>query len=93
VAHIPRIKSLELSLIEAEIFFDEHGNAEVMEKSKFATRTLSGTSGICYWKATDEEIDILRRNGCTLPDWRDLGVADIAEQHPNWAPESQEQNV
>jgi hypothetical protein len=88
-----RIESIQLSLVQAEIFFDQHGNAKVMEKSMYSTQMLSSASAsMGYWEATDEEIDILRRSGLPLADWRNLSVADIAKQYPDWAPEIQEEN-
>ena len=87
------INSIGLSLVEAEIFFDRHGNAKLMEKGILGTRMLSSASDVGYWKATDEEIDSLRRNGYTLPDWRTISVADIAKQYPDWAPEHQEETA
>jgi hypothetical protein len=80
-----RIESIKLSLIEAEIFFDQQGAAKLMEKSKFfGTQMLMSTSDIGYWNATDDEMDILRKNGYPLPDWRNLSIADIAKQYPEW---------
>lgn len=45
--------------------------------------------------ATDEEIEVLRQNGYALADWRNLSIADIAEQYADWlppAPESQDES-
>jgi hypothetical protein len=97
-----RVLSINLSLVEAEIFFDRLGNAKLMEKSAAGAQMLSSAMltssstldiGYGYWKATDEEIDILRRSGYQLADWRTLSVADIAKQCPDWALEGQEETV
>ncbi|MGD1096349.1 MAG: hypothetical protein ABSB35_30700 [Bryobacteraceae bacterium] len=82
-----RIGSIQLSLIDAEILFDKDGTAKLMSKDDVWGMRLFGvnTSGsVGYWEATDEEMATLRRSGYSLADWRNLSVADIAKQHPDW---------
>ena len=66
-----------------------------MEKSDFGTQMLRTATDIGYWNATDDEMDILRRNGYPLADWRNLSIAEIAKQYPEWlnsGPKSPKQN-
>ena len=79
------IDSISLRLIEAEIFFDRDGVPKLMEREKiFGTHLFNKRGSVGFWKATNEEIDLLRSGGYQLPDWRDLSVADIAAFHPLW---------
>ena len=80
------VEYIKLQLIDAEIFFDRDGTAKLMVRKKFFGTYLFNNSGgsTGYWQATDEEIDLLRKGGYELPDWRRLMVADIGQLYPNW---------
>jgi len=80
------IKSLKLTLEQADIVFNKEHKALLAVTSFFGRRIVSipGGRGLGYLEALDDEIEILKKGGYSLPDWRQVKVVDIRNQYPAW---------
>jgi len=70
----------------AEILFDKGRNPILTISSRFS-KTIADAPGprdCGYFQAADDEIEILKGAGYTLPDWRELKISDLALQYPAW---------
>jgi hypothetical protein len=84
------VESLELSLREANILFDDQQRPILVVTAYSSTHITTPHSPhwtlrqAGYFQATDDEIDILRQGGYQLPDWRALTIVDMSGQFPDW---------
>jgi len=77
------LEALELKLQEAVIVFDQEKRAILAPGQRI--ENAPGPQGVGYLQATDEEINLLREAGYSLPDWRKLSISDLRRQYPDWS--------
>jgi len=80
-----KVEALSLRLRSATILFDQGRNPILAVSELFSKMTISpppGPSWSGYFRATDDEIEILRAAGYTLPDWRELRIGELALRYP-----------